>query len=177
MAHCKAFVLFAVRGSPSECREVKAVEQVEEPKGFGTFLVPMFWREPNGKQSRGCRLRFALLDLCIVSLLLSFVLIMADKIPDQIQQYIQANLPVMNQLGFGGVMGFCSGMAFRKVGRAVGVVLGLGFMGAQAAAAAGYVDIDWEKVKGDAMKPLDVVSVIRCGQHQCPGVHKMDSHG
>ncbi len=55
-------------------------------------------------------------------------------------------------------MGYCSGMAFRRVGRVFGVVIGVGFMGAQAAAASGYIAIDWEKVKDDAIKPFDTVS-------------------
>lgn len=80
-----------------------------------------------------------------------------DKIPDQVSEIIKANGPAMNQLGFGGVMGYCSGMAFRRVGRVVGVVIGVGFMGAQAAAASGYVDIDWNKVKDDAIKQIDTV--------------------
>ncbi|VEU44950.1 unnamed protein product [Pseudo-nitzschia multistriata] len=52
-------------------------------------------------------------------------------------------------------MGYCSGMAFRKAGRAVGVVIGLGFMGLQTAKSMGYIDVDWTKIKDDAIKPLD----------------------
>jgi uncharacterized membrane protein (Fun14 family) len=84
---------------------------------------------------------------------------MADKLPDEVTMFIKANMPAAEQLGFGGVMGYCSGMAFRRVGRAVGVVLGIGFMGAQFAASSGYVEIDWEKVKNSAIKPFDTVSV------------------
>lgn len=84
---------------------------------------------------------------------------MTDKIPEQMTAFLKANSETMNQLGFGGVMGYCSGMAFRRVGRAFGVVLGLGFMGAQAAAATGYIDIDWNKVKTDAIKPFDTVRI------------------
>lgn len=83
---------------------------------------------------------------------------MADKIPDQMSEFIKANAPALNQLGFGGIMGYCSGMAFRRVGKAVGVMAGLGFMGVQAAVASGYVDVDWNKVKNDAIKPFDTVS-------------------
>ena len=85
---------------------------------------------------------------------------MTDKIPDQVTEFIKANAPVANQLGFGGIMGYCSGMAFRRVGRVFGVVLGIGFMGAQAAAASGYIEIDWDKVKNDAIKPFDTVSIF-----------------
>mmetsp|Transcript_43629 Transcript_43629/g.105796 ORF Transcript_43629/g.105796 Transcript_43629/m.105796 type:complete len:97 (+) Transcript_43629:540-830(+) len=52
-------------------------------------------------------------------------------------------------------MGYCSGMAFRRVGKAMGVVIGLGFMGLQGAASLGYVAVDWSKIKDDALKPLD----------------------
>jgi uncharacterized membrane protein (Fun14 family) len=82
---------------------------------------------------------------------------MADKIPDQVSEFLKANAPAMEQVGFGSVMGYCSGMAFRRVGRVAGVVLGIGFMGAQAAAASGYVDIDWNKIKDAAIKPFDTV--------------------
>jgi uncharacterized membrane protein (Fun14 family) len=53
------------------------------------------------------------------------------------------------------VMGYCSGMAFRRVGKALGVVIGLGFMGLQGASSLGYVAVDWNKIKDDAIKPLD----------------------
>lgn len=52
-------------------------------------------------------------------------------------------------------MGYCSGMAFRRVGKAFGVVIGIGFMGLQGAASMGYIDVDWNKISKDAMKPLD----------------------
>ena len=84
---------------------------------------------------------------------------MTDKIPEAVNEFIKVNATSLNQLGFGGVMGLCSGMAFRRVGRAFGVVVGLGFMGAQAAQSTGYLDIDWNKVKDDAIKPLDTVRV------------------
>jgi uncharacterized membrane protein (Fun14 family) len=56
-------------------------------------------------------------------------------------------------------MGYCSGMAFRRAGRALGVVIGIGFIGVQSAASLGYIDVDWTKVKNDAIKPLDAVRV------------------
>eukprot|EP00934_Nitzschia_sp_Nitz4_P007017 Nitzschia sp. Nitz4//scaffold3_size479765//209991//210438//NITZ4_000088-RA/size479765-augustus-gene-1.565-mRNA-1//1//CDS//3329550722//7007//frame0 len=80
---------------------------------------------------------------------------MADKIPEQVEAYIKENSAALNQMGFGGVMGLCSGMAFKRVGKAVGVVIGLGFMGVQAAASEGYIDVDWMKVKESAIKPFD----------------------
>lgn len=52
-------------------------------------------------------------------------------------------------------MGYCSGLAFRKASRFAAVVIGVGFMGLQGAKSLGYIDIDWNKIKDDAIKPLD----------------------
>lgn len=77
---------------------------------------------------------------------------------DAVNEFLEKNKPAIGEIGFGGAMGYFSGMAFRRVGKAVGVVIGLGFIGAQVAASSGYVQVDWEKVKDDAIKPLDAVS-------------------
>ena len=58
-------------------------------------------------------------------------------------------------------MGYCSGMAFRKAGRVFGALIGVGFMGLQTAKSMGYIDIHWDKIKDDAIKPLDAVSFTK----------------
>ena len=35
-----------------------------------------------------------------------------------------------------------------------------GFMGLQTAKSYGYIDVDWNKIKGDAIAPLDLVRMI-----------------
>jgi len=82
---------------------------------------------------------------------------------DIVQQFIDKNSDSFGQIGFGGVMGYCSGMAFRRVGKFVGLVIGVGFMGMQTAKNMGYIDVDWNKIKDDAIKPLDMVSVTYYG--------------
>lgn len=77
---------------------------------------------------------------------------------DVLQQFIEKNKDAISQVSFGGVMGYCSGMAFRRVGRAVGLVIGVGFVGLQSAKSMGYIDVDWMKIKDDAIKPLDMNS-------------------
>jgi uncharacterized membrane protein (Fun14 family) len=53
-------------------------------------------------------------------------------------------------------MGYCSGMAFRRVGKFAGAVLGFGFMGVQAAQSSGYINVNWNKIEEDVfIKPLD----------------------
>ena len=58
-------------------------------------------------------------------------------------------------------MGYCSGMAFRKAGRVFGALIGVGFMGLQTAKSMGYIDVHWDKIKDDAIKPLDAVSFTK----------------
>mmetsp|Transcript_13564 Transcript_13564/g.28439 ORF Transcript_13564/g.28439 Transcript_13564/m.28439 type:complete len:127 (+) Transcript_13564:184-564(+) len=74
---------------------------------------------------------------------------------DAVQHFIDKNKDSFEQIGFGGVMGYCSGMAFRKAGKVVGVVIGVGFVGLQTAKNMGYIDVDWNKIRDDAIRPLD----------------------
>jgi len=74
---------------------------------------------------------------------------------DVVNQFIDKNKDALSEISFGGVMGYCSGMAFRKVGRGVGLVAGVGFIGLQTAKHMGYIDVDWDKIGRDAIKPLD----------------------
>eukprot|EP00301_Raphidiophrys_heterophryoidea_P025627 c8647_g1_i1.p1 GENE.c8647_g1_i1~~c8647_g1_i1.p1 ORF type:complete len:186 (+),score=62.61 c8647_g1_i1:157-714(+) len=59
-------------------------------------------------------------------------------------------------LTFGGIMGFCSGVALKKVGKVMIVLAGGVFAMFQLAANAGYVDIHWEKVQADFKKTMDL---------------------
>jgi hypothetical protein len=55
-------------------------------------------------------------------------------------------------------MGYCSAMAMKKIGKAAAFIVGVGFFGVQVAAHLKYIDVDWNKVKDDALKPFDTVS-------------------
>uniref|UniRef100_A0A7R9ZDX5 EF-hand domain-containing protein n=1 Tax=Pseudictyota dubia TaxID=2749911 RepID=A0A7R9ZDX5_9STRA len=63
--------------------------------------------------------------------------------------------PAMGKLTFGTLVGYCSGVAAKKVGKAVAAAIGFGFIALQGIAYAGYIDIDWKKVKDDAVKKID----------------------
>ena len=77
---------------------------------------------------------------------------------DPVEQALDTLKPVLSQLSFGAVMGYCSGMALKKIGKAVAFVIGVGFIGLQSAVSMGYIDVKWDKVKSDAMRPLDTVN-------------------
>lgn len=78
-----------------------------------------------------------------------------DNNNDAVQAFLKQYGPHLGQLGFGGCLGFCSGMAFKKLGREVAVIIGLGFATLQSLSYLGYIDIDYNKLKNDAIKSLD----------------------
>ncbi|KAL3930361.1 MAG: hypothetical protein SGBAC_011801 [Bacillariaceae sp.] len=79
---------------------------------------------------------------------------MADS-KDAVESALDKLKPIAAQISFGSVVGYCSGMAMKKVGKAVAFIIGIGFVGLQSAVYAGYIQVNWEKITGDATSPLD----------------------
>ena len=73
--------------------------------------------------------------------------------------------PIIAKVSFGSVIGFCSGYTIKQVGKVAAIVLGAGFIAVQTCVSYGYIQVDWGKVKGDAIKKVDTVSVQLYGQH------------
>jgi uncharacterized membrane protein (Fun14 family) len=82
--------------------------------------------------------------------------------PDPVEAALDKLKPVLSQVSFGSVVGYCSGMALKKVGKAFAFVIGVGFIGVQSAVHAGYIQVDWGKISKDAFKPLDTVRLYLC---------------
>lgn len=74
---------------------------------------------------------------------------------DVVEKAIDAAKPIISKMGFGAVMGYCSGMALHKVGKALAFVIGLGFIGLQFASSSGYLVVDWEKVRLEFVSRVD----------------------
>ena len=68
--------------------------------------------------------------------------------------------PIIAKISFGSLMGYCSGYCLKKVGKAAAVVLGFGFITVQTFVSYGYLDVDWSKVKSDAIKKVDTVRLV-----------------
>ena len=92
---------------------------------------------------------------------------MVENKPDPVEQALEKLKPLLSGLSFGSVMGYCSGYAFKKVGKAVAFVVGVGFIGLQAVVSTGYIDVNWGKMKEDALKKVDAVSTQ--SPHDCVG--------
>uniref|UniRef100_A0A7S2R2Q5 EF-hand domain-containing protein n=1 Tax=Eucampia antarctica TaxID=49252 RepID=A0A7S2R2Q5_9STRA len=74
---------------------------------------------------------------------------------DVVGQTLDRAKPILSKLTFGSIIGYCSGVAAQKVGRAVAVLAGLSFIAIQSAVYSGYVDVDWKKIQDDAVKSVD----------------------
>ncbi|RHY54330.1 hypothetical protein DYB34_000111 [Aphanomyces astaci] len=77
------------------------------------------------------------------------------KSDDPVSRLIDQYAGSVGQVSFGGAVGFCAGMAVKSIGKVAAVAIGVVFIGAQMAASAGYIQIDWKKVEKDAIAAVD----------------------
>ena len=75
---------------------------------------------------------------------------------DAVESAIDKAKPILAKLSFGTVMGYCSAMALKKVGKALAIIVGIGFIGFQTAATTGYLAVDWTKISDDIKQKADV---------------------
>jgi len=64
-------------------------------------------------------------------------------------------LPVFKQVTFGGLMGFASGYALKKVGKMAAVGVGLTFMALQGLQYNGFIEVDWNRIWKEVVFYLD----------------------
>ena len=57
-------------------------------------------------------------------------------------------------VSFGSAMGFCSGYALKKIGRAGATTVGIIFMSLTAAERSGYINVRWDNIERDVMKKV-----------------------
>ena len=74
---------------------------------------------------------------------------------DPVESAIEKMKPMLSQISFGSFVGYCSGTAMKKIGKVLAFAIGVGFIGIQSAANAGFINIDWERVQESAIKPID----------------------
>jgi uncharacterized membrane protein (Fun14 family) len=67
--------------------------------------------------------------------------------------------PIIAKISFGSIIGYCSGYTLKQVGKVAAIILGAGFIAVQTCVSYGYIQVDWNKVKDDALKKVDTVSV------------------
>ena len=78
-----------------------------------------------------------------------------DEFKDAMNEAIEKAGPVLSQLTFGSIIGYCSGAAAKKIGKALAVIAGMGFITVQTMVHAGYITVDWNKVHTDTIAKID----------------------
>jgi uncharacterized membrane protein (Fun14 family) len=66
--------------------------------------------------------------------------------------------PIMSKLTISSVMGYCSAITAKRVGKGIAFIAGLGFIALQGMVYSGFVSVDWKKVEKSAVDALDTVS-------------------
>jgi FUN14 domain-containing protein 1 len=61
---------------------------------------------------------------------------------------------IVSRLGFGGVLGFCSGYAIKQASKALAVVVGSAVVLLQSMQYFGYIEVKWDKIQKDTMRSL-----------------------
>jgi len=77
-----------------------------------------------------------------------------DK-PDPVMAMIDQYMPELQKLGFGGLMGICTGVATKRLGNNVAGIIGAGFIVLQGLSYMGYIKIDFGKISTDAQTLVD----------------------
>lgn len=71
--------------------------------------------------------------------------------------------PLLQKLSISSIVGYCSGVTAKRVGKSLAFIAGLGFVALQALAHKGFVTVDWKKVQKSTIEKLDTVRVGELG--------------
>jgi len=79
-----------------------------------------------------------------------------ESTPDDIVlSTIDRAKPILAKISFGSIMGFCSGYSVKKAAEVAAVIAGAAFIAVQTCVSYGYIDVNWEKIKQDAINRVD----------------------
>ena len=68
--------------------------------------------------------------------------------------FINGPAMMVARLGFGGVLGFCSGYAIKQASKALAVVVGGAVVLLQTMQYFGYIEVKWQKIQKDTMRAI-----------------------
>lgn len=79
-----------------------------------------------------------------------------DDEDDAVTRAIDQAKPWLSRLSFGTVVGYCSGMATRRIAKATAFLVGVGFIAVQVAVSSGIVTVDWSQLQVHSHRIMDV---------------------
>jgi uncharacterized membrane protein (Fun14 family) len=74
---------------------------------------------------------------------------------DMVQQALATVKPVVGNVTFGTVMGYCSATAMKKIGQVLAILVGITFVSLQVAVHSGYIQVDWNKIQIGFKEKID----------------------
>jgi uncharacterized membrane protein (Fun14 family) len=82
---------------------------------------------------------------------------MVENKPDAVESALEKMTPFLTNVTFGGMMGYTTGYAMKKISKAVAFFVGVTFVALQTGVYCGYIDVDWMKIKDSAFQTIDAV--------------------
>lgn len=77
---------------------------------------------------------------------------------DDFNSLLTTYKPLLQKLTLSSVMGYCSAITAKRVGKSMAFVVGLGFVVLQGLVHKGYIEVDWKKVQKSTTDVIDTVS-------------------
>jgi uncharacterized membrane protein (Fun14 family) len=82
---------------------------------------------------------------------------MVENKPDAVESALEKMTPFLTNVTFGGMMGYTTGYAMKKISKAVAFFVGVTFVALQTGVYCGYIEVDWLKIKDSAFQKIDAV--------------------
>lgn len=127
----------------------------------------VFWEDP--EDDRQPESNAAIRTFCLVSWILqlrsrpAFALLGVSRKretqpPATADSLLELSWPILKNLGFSGLVGVATGVAFKAVGKVLALLFGTMFAMLQVGVYLGYVTVDWSRVHKDVLSFLDINS-------------------
>lgn len=78
-----------------------------------------------------------------------------DDDEDGLGAILAASKPFLKKLSFSSLMGYCSAVTTKTVGKGVAFCVGLGFVFIQTLVFKGFINVDWKKVEEKVVEAVD----------------------
>jgi uncharacterized membrane protein (Fun14 family) len=98
---------------------------------------------------------------------------MVESKPDAVESALEKMTPFLTNVTFGGMMGYTTGYAMKKISKAVAFFVGVTFVALQTGVYCGYIDVDWLKIKDTAFQKADAVRLQVCLRKSAAFIHAL----
>ena len=80
-----------------------------------------------------------------------------DGDSDNFQSILAPYAPLLQKLTFSSILGYCSAITAKRIGKSIAFAVGLGFVVCQGLVYKGFVTVDWKRVETSVAHAVDTV--------------------